>query len=59
MPDNLYTLCEGVGCSLRGRCSRYVCGEHVDRNAEGYMWIPGCNDETREAFLPVPEVQHS
>lgn len=58
MPDGLFTLCEGNGCLLRERCSRYIYGKDVDREAEGYMWIPGCNEETRDAYLPINKTSH-
>ena len=59
MPQAPYLLCEGVGCMLRSRCSRFVYGENVDRHAEGYSWIPCCHDESREAYIPVAVVSNS
>lgn len=51
-----FTFCEGAGCMLRDRCRRFLDGVSIDRSASGYVWVSGCEEESRPLYLPVPKV---
>ncbi len=55
--EPLYHYCEGIGCTLRDRCQRYVNGRDIDPHAEGYSWITSCSEEERPMYIPVTNLQ--
>ncbi len=53
--NDCYALCEGKTCALKETCKRYQDGSNVDRQAEGYYWMPHCDVETRLGYMPTGE----
>lgn len=51
--EGLELFCEGVACSLRERCHRFVDGKAIDRHAAGYSWMSACDDEERNGYIPM------
>ena len=47
-----FTYCTGKYCSqaLREHCIRYIEGQKVPKDAEGFWWMDGCGDN-REGYI--------
>jgi len=48
------TYCKGKGCLLAEMCKRYLEGQRIAASDdEQYYWFDHCDEESREAFVPV------
>lgn len=57
MKNDLLLFCTGEGCLLRNGCYRYTDGKEVDKRAAGFSWMGHCEEEERQAYLPLNELK--
>lgn len=46
-------FCNGIGCGLKENCHRFHDGQRIDPHAPGYTWMPSCDIEERNGYLPM------
>lgn len=46
-----FTYCNGKRCALKEHCVRYIEGQNVPKDVEGFWWTDHCDEHTRDMYI--------